>query len=279
MTFLGNTKTTVKGSITDLPGLKYSGSATATDFAVFQQQFNPLFASLNIQGQLIQSGRATDSTMLAFESMKDSIDKAVDLFINKRRGSVVSAFLLAVTLQINPDLSIAEGRYAKLKPEAVNNTYGTYVRDAVNKTKVTAIGSVAQDFTQTDTAGVKVSLSDFRGKYVLLDFWASWCGPCRQENPNVVANFNKFSSKNFTVLGVSLDRQGQKEKWLEAIHRDRLGWTHVSDLQFWNNAVAKQYNVESIPQNLLIGPDGKIIAKDLRGPALGAKLCEIFGCN
>jgi thiol-disulfide isomerase/thioredoxin len=104
----------------------------------------------------------------------------------------------------------------------------------------------------------------------LIDFWASWCRPCRDENPNVVAAFEKFKSKNFTVLGVSLDRS--KEPWIKAIADDRLTWTHVSDLKFWNNEVAQMYRISSIPQNLLLGPDGKIIAKNLRGPELHRQL-------
>jgi len=134
----------------------------------------------------------------------------------------------------------------------------------------------APDFTLTDTSGNTVSLSSFKGKYVLVDFWASWCGPCRRENPNVVKVFNKFRDKNFTILSISLDRPDAKDKWLDAIHKDGLTWTHVSDLKYWDNEVAKQYGIRAIPQNLLIDPQGKIIAKNLRGEDLDAKLTELF---
>ena len=133
---------------------------------------------------------------------------------------------------------------------------------------------MAPDFTQNDAEGKPISLSSFRGKYVLVDFWASWCGPCRRENPNVVAAYNEFKDKSFTILGVSLDQD--KQKWLDAIKNDGLSWTHVSDLAYWNNAVAKKYHVESIPQNYLIGPDGKIVAKNLRGEELRDALAKLL---
>ena len=140
----------------------------------------------------------------------------------------------------------------------------------------TSIGSTAMDFTQNDKTGKPVSLSAFRGKYVLVDFWASWCGPCRAENPNVVSAYAKYHPKGFDILSVSLDRPGDKDKWLRAIHADKLDWTHVSDLQFWQNAEAVAYGVGSIPQNFLIDPQGKIIAKGLRGDELEEKLSEIY---
>lgn len=140
----------------------------------------------------------------------------------------------------------------------------------------TGLGRQAINFTQADTLGKPVSLHQFRGQYVLVDFWASWCGPCRAENPNVVTAFNQYKDKGFTVLGVSLDRPNGKERWLKAIHDDKLTWTHVSDLKFWDNAVAKQYGVRAIPQNFLIDPQGKIIGRNLRGPALEKKLTEVL---
>lgn len=279
MTFLDNSNVKITGDINQLPQLKITGSAVHNDFAEFKKTFDPLFENLMRLNQQWQMGQRSDSMVMEMDKSKKSIYRAIDAFIAKRNNSPVSAFLLAATMQLEENILVTEQRLNMLKPAAVKNMYGNYLKENIAEAKITAIGSTAIDFVQPDTSGVPVSLSSFRGKYVLLDFWASWCGPCRHENPNVVANFKKFSPKNFTVLGVSLDRPGQKDKWLDAIYKDNLTWTHVSDLQFWNNAVAKQYRVQGIPQNFLIDPSGKIIAKNLRGPALEQKLCEVLGCD
>ena len=205
-------------------------------------------------------------------------DEIMKQFIKAHPASLVSFDALKEYASVMPDPVRVEPVYDYLSDGLKANkavaAYYTMPQDL----KKTAIGQQAPDFTQADTAGNNVSLHDFKGKYVLVDFWASWCKPCRHENPAVVSAFNEYKDKGFTILSVSLDAPGAKEKWMKAIHDDGLtGWTHVSDLNFWGNAVAKLYVIQSIPQNFLLDKEGKIVAKNLRGKELETKLHEILG--
>ncbi len=162
----------------------------------------------------------------------------------------------------------------KLKKEWPDFQHAKEFITMVDAMKVTAVGQVAPEIALPNPDGQIIPLSSMRGKYVLVDFWAKWCGPCRRENPNIVRAYNKYKDKGFTVFGVSLDRT--REDWLQGIREDGLTWTHVSDLKFWQSEAAKTYSVTAIPFSILLNPDGVIIAKNLRGAALDTKLEEIF---
>lgn len=196
----------------------------------------------------------------------------IDSLVTKYPDSPVAAFFLYRYFTYQLPLDELKATRAKLSPSLANCPYVADLDGIIKQLENVQIGKTAPEFSLPDTAGVAVSLSDFRGKYVLLDFWASWCPPCRKENPNVVKAYQEYKDKGFTVLAISLDKD--KDKWMKAISDDQLTWTHVSDLKYWDSEIPALYGVRGIPANVLLNPEGVIIAKNVTGEDLQKALKE-----
>jgi peroxiredoxin len=245
----------------------------------YQKAIAPLIKraqALNAEAKEIQpeDEPAKNAFRKKADAFNDDLVKVGRDFIQGHPHSIASIWLLMNELRGRLEPAEFQLLFNSLDKELKDGVYGQGVQSYLASLKANAVNIQADDFSQKDTKGQTVKLSSFRGKYVLVDFWASWCGPCRQENPNVVKAYHKYKNRNFTILGVSLD--DNRDRWLRAIDQDNLEWTQVSDLQGWGNEVAVQYGVQSIPTNFLVDPTGKIIARNLRGAELEQKLEEVL---
>jgi peroxiredoxin len=281
----------ITGDLNNLELVKFENAEASTEL---QQLLNDVSAKSRMLTEesmaldsLAKSGVGDSAIQVKTEALQAKEKEVTDFVMHTATTSknpAVAAFALSM---INPQSLMGSGKeIAEVKSHFPTNTLVVGLTSKLEQMLKQAAGEVdanmtalqvgqeAPDFSLPDATGKMVSLSSFKGKFVLVDFWASWCQPCRMENPNVVKAYNAYKGKNFTVLGVSLDKK--KEAWLEAIQKDGLTWTHVSDLKFWESAVVPLYGINSIPTNMLLDPSGKILGIGLRGEALEAKLAEVI---
>ncbi len=269
----------IKFHIDSITSPEIKGSTSDDEYRTYMKSLDKhKSAQIGIYTRYNEAARNNDTVQIkSIEAEMNELDaehKANILgFIKDNPASFVSPY---IAMRHSYELELDELRQLNtaLDPKVKESPFAKMLADRIMVLENVEVGKQAPDFTMNDTQGNPVKLSDLRGKVLLVDFWASWCGPCRKENPNIVNAYKKFNNKGFDILGVSLDRE--QDSWLAAIKEDNLTWTHVSDLQYWNNAASKLYGVMSIPSNVLLDANGVIIARNLTGEDLIKKLEEVL---
>lgn len=261
-----------------------SGSRQNEMYTAYRRKMRDLNKIKQNNSQRFQQARREQDNLLVTEIQKENVQIAAEEtnyklnFINENNTSIFSLMLVSEMLGRKEMSADQAGEFIKnLPPKTATAKLTDGIKSTIEKMKRSDIGGMAPDFSAPTPNGDMLSLKETLGKYTIIDFWASWCKPCRRENPNVVRVYEKYHDKGLNIISVSLDREGQKQRWLQAIEDDNMNWYHVSNLKFWQDPIARQYNVRSIPATFLLDEDGKIIDKNLRGPALERKIASLLG--
>lgn len=278
--FLDNSKVNITAKKDSVQAAKIVGCPSQDLFQTYITEVESLNKQMAALQNRYQQAMATNNEdevkkiQIDHQALMDNMKVFTKNFVKEHNSSAVAAYITLMQLSNQIESAELDTIIAGFPQEINKSEYVIKLKEIAEALRKTAVGVVAPDFTMNDPQGKPIQLSSLRGKVVLIDFWASWCGPCRQENPNVVKMYQQYHDKGFEILGVSLDRT--KEEWEKAIKDDQLSWLHVSDLQYWQNKAALLYAVNAIPQTYLLDKEGKIIAKGLRSQELAAKLSELF---
>jgi thiol-disulfide isomerase/thioredoxin len=277
--FLQGGAVSLTGKKDSIDNLVVSGASIQEEYVQFEKKEASLadwtsWESAYKAAEAAKNKTMTDSLMAVAKEISNRQKQLAKDYAVANPSSYVAVEEVRNYFSYNPDADKLQGIYNGFSPEIKDSKEGKLLKKTLDAALLTGVGRPAPAFVQANAKGKPITLSSFKGQYVLVDFWASWCGPCRMENPNVLKSYRQYHPKGFTVLGVSLD--DEKGKWLEAVRKDGLPWMQVSDLKGWKNAVAVLYGVEGIPMNYLVDKEGKIVAKGLRGDDLDKKLEEFL---
>ncbi|WP_223550435.1 TlpA disulfide reductase family protein [Aestuariivivens sp. NBU2969] len=268
---------------------KISGTANNEAYQRYFKNENSLKDKLKTLTSNYQKATASNSgdqkaILKEITQTRETLNELPITYINQNKDAFLTVLILNQAIK-NRQLkfeqieSIYNSLSQELKISSYGNKTGAYIttqKQIMKAEKTTQIGNVAPNFSAPNPEGKTLALNNIKGEITIIDFWASWCGPCRRENPKVVKLYEAYHKKGLEIIGVSLDREGQKDRWLKAIEDDQLTWHHVSNLKFWQDPIAKLYNVRSIPATFILDAEGKIIAKNLRGQALEKKIAELL---